>query len=80
MKCDVCGTPHAPHEIVQGRCHRCTHRVLTDCLKALLRFHDESPETGAVLPRDCWLPEYRAAVETAEREVNKGVDIHQPPS
>lgn len=78
MKCDVCGFPHAPHEIIQGRCHRCTHRVLTACLTALLRFHPESPETGAELPKDCWLPEYRVAVETAHREVNKVVDTAQP--
>ncbi len=37
-----------------------------EALKALLRFHPESPETGAELPRDCWAPGYREAVEAVE--------------
>lgn len=42
-----------------------------EALKALLRFHPESPETGAELSRECWTPGYREAVEAAEKLVGR---------
>jgi len=41
-------------------------------LRALLRYHPGSPETGAELPREAWTPEYRHAVDFA----NKCIHAH----
>lgn len=47
-----------------------TNAALLECLRGLLAFHPTSPETGAELPIECWTPEYRQAVERAERALS----------
>lgn len=43
------------------------NRALRDALTVLLKFHPESPETGAELPMECWTEDYRKAVTTANK-------------
>ena len=36
-------------------------------LRSILKYHPESPETGAELPREYWHKDYLSAVEYAEK-------------
>lgn len=79
MKCEGCGWPFPPHELARGRCLKCVDKLLVDTVTSLLRFHPESPETGAELPRDCWLPEYADAVDAAMKAIAPPQPQAQPP-
>lgn len=51
--------------------HKIQNVRLKLAIAALLKFHPESPETGAELPAECWTEDYRKAVLVAAKLLNE---------
>lgn len=76
MNCSTCNIPGAPHDLIAGLCHKCTHAAFSDAWKDACRLKQElygeqcrhdSDVAALVVTRD----NLRSAVDSALAEMGK---------